>query len=76
MINKINIIFIMKNRPTSASTATTFGSVKSPKNLSMNPKVSNYYNNGGGRDSYIGVDNGGFSKTSLKSPKIVNTCNL
>ena len=30
--------------------------------LELNPKVANYQTNGTGRDTYIRVDNGGFTK--------------
>lgn len=54
----------MKSRPMSATTASSFGNFKQSKNLEMNPKVSNYQSNGSGRDSYIKMGNGGFTKTA------------
>lgn len=52
----------MNSRPTSATTAVTFGSKCSPKlkDISITPKVTLYRTDGTGRDTYINYDNGGF----------------
>ncbi len=52
-----------KGRPFSATSSTAYFGSRSAiniKNLSMNPKVTNYQNDGYGRDTYIKFPNGGF----------------
>ena len=54
-----------RTRPYSAeSTTASFGSrcISKLKDISMNPKVSNYQTDGMGRDSYIKLPNGGFTR--------------
>ena len=53
------------SRPLSAHSYTSFGhqNTKTPNYLEINPKVSNYNSNGSGRDSYIKMSNGGFSRS-------------
>lgn len=52
----------MNSRPTSATTAVSFGSKCSQKlkDISIVPKVTMYRTDGTGRDTYINYDNGGF----------------
>lgn len=42
---------------------TSSNGFKSSGNVEINPKVVNYSTNGGGRDTYIKFENGGFRKT-------------
>ena len=63
-----------KGRPFSASSSTAYFGSRSAlniKNLSMNPKVSNYQNDGYGRDSYIKIPNGGFRQTWRNNYRII-----
>ncbi len=56
----------MKQRPWTATTsASSMGESRTLKNLSINPKVSHYHTNGSGRDLYIGVNNGGFTRSLM-----------
>lgn len=41
---------------------TSSNGFKTSANVEFNPKVAHYHTNGGGRDTYIKFDNGGFRK--------------
>ena len=63
-----------KGRPFSATSSSAYFGSRSAtniKNLSMNPKVSNYQNDGYGRDSYIKIPNGGFRQTWRNNYRII-----
>ena len=63
-----------KGRPFSASSSTAYFGSRSAlniKNLSMNPKVSNYQNDGYGRDTYIKIPNGGFRQTWTNNYRMI-----
>ena len=63
-----------KGRPFSATSSSAYFGSRSAtniKNLSMNPKVSNYQNDGYGRDSYIKIPNGGFRQTCRNNYRII-----
>ena len=64
------------SRPLSAHSIASFGQqyARTPNNLELKPKVSNYNSNGSGRDSYIKMSNGGFSKSWNNNYHNSNTC--